>query len=195
MTRRRQRRNLPSGVRTIVFLIGLSIGVMEEAQGASSGIPVENRIKAAFLVELFSDVDWPADAVPASGDQFVVGVVGEGPTTTALLDLRGLEMKEGRRLVVKRLTNAGDFGSCHMLFFSEEPGVDVRRVLGEIVGNAVLTVGETDDFARMGGMVRFYFASNRVRFEINPAASRAAGLRISSRLLRLAKIVDDREGR
>ena len=188
MTRRHQRRRLPSGVCTIVFMIGLSIGVMAKAQGASSGIPLENRIKAAFLVELFSYVDWPADAVPASGDRFVVGVVGEGPTLLALLDLRGLEMEDNRRLVVERLTEAADFGSCHMLFFSEDPGVDVGPVLAEIAEKAVLTVGETGDFTRLGGMVRFYLAGDRVRFEINPEASRTAGLRISSRLLRLAKI-------
>ncbi len=97
-------------------------------------------------------------------------------------------MEDNRQLVVKRLTEAVDFGSCHMLFFSEDPGVDVGRVLGEIADNAVLTVGETGDFTRLGGMVRFYPAANRVRFEINPEASRTAGLRISSRLLRLAKI-------
>jgi hypothetical protein len=53
----------------------------------------------------------------------------------------------------------------------------------------VLTVGETDDFIRAGGIIRFIEAGRKIRFEINPDAADRVSLRLSSRLLRLADIV------
>jgi preprotein translocase subunit Sec61beta len=52
----------------------------------------------------------------------------------------------------------------------------------------VLTVGESEAFARQGGMIRFFEEDNRLRFEINPTAAEKVGLRISSKLLKLARI-------
>jgi hypothetical protein len=56
-------------------------------------------------------------------------------------------------------------------------------------GAPVLVVSDEAHFASRGGMIGFFRDADRVRFEVNPAAAEAAGLRISSRLLGLAKVV------
>ena len=50
-------------------------------------------------------------------------------------------------------------------------------------------MSETAGFAQRGGMINFYLVGNKVRFEINPAAAREEGLRLSSQLLSVGKIV------
>jgi hypothetical protein len=54
----------------------------------------------------------------------------------------------------------------------------------------ILTVGEFQGFATRGGAINFYIESNKVRFEINLAAAQHEGLKISSQLLSLGKIVE-----
>jgi hypothetical protein len=58
----------------------------------------------------------------------------------------------------------------------------------------VLTVGDTPRFLDQGGMIRFVLDGARVRFEVNLTSARAAGLTLSSDLLRVATAVRQ-EGR
>ena len=54
----------------------------------------------------------------------------------------------------------------------------------------MLLVGETKGFARRGGAINFYSEASRIRFEVNPGAVESAGLRVSSRLLSVATVVE-----
>ncbi len=64
-----------------------------------------------------------------------------------------------------------------------------REALKAFVAAGALTVGDSDDFIRTGGMVGLITVENKIRFEVNLATCRRAGLRISASLLRLAKTV------
>jgi hypothetical protein len=55
-------------------------------------------------------------------------------------------------------------------------------------------VSEIDGFAQRGGNINFFLAGTKVRFEINPGAAQSDGLKISSQLLSLGKIVQSGEG-
>jgi len=90
--------------------------------------------------------------------------------------------------VVKHFAKGLDVKGCQLIFIPEGQEEQFAVAL-QTLGNApVLTVGETEGFAREGGMIRFYEEDNRLRFEINPNAAQKAGLRISSRLLKLARV-------
>ena len=67
----------------------------------------------------------------------------------------------------------------------------MEGVIEYLKGRHVLTIGETTDFARMGGVINFIRVKNKIRFEINVAAAKQANLKISSKMLKLAKIVGD----
>ncbi len=54
-----------------------------------------------------------------------------------------------------------------------------------------MTVGDVKGFAQLGGIINFIIVKNKVRFEINMKAAEEAGLKISSKLLRLARIVQE----
>ena len=67
-------------------------------------------------------------------------------------------------------------------------------ILERIRGHSVLVIGESRGFASRGGIINFYVREGKtVRFEINPAAARREHLKISSNLLKLARIVAEEE--
>ncbi len=93
-------------------------------------------------------------------------------------------------VVVKALSDASEVASCHIVFIAGQAGDGDQAVLAAARGHAALSVGEHDGFALRGGVINFYSEDKKLRFEINPKAADEAGLRISSRLLRLAKLVN-----
>ena len=66
---------------------------------------------------------------------------------------------------------------------------DVEGLLSE-VGTGVLTVGEAPGFLRAGGIIGFVVENRRVRFDVNQGAAARARLRISSKLLSVARSVE-----
>ena len=92
---------------------------------------------------------------------------------------------------VQPVDSRTSLNECRVLFIAASESSNLRRVLKDIKGNVTLTVGDTNGYAAQGVMVNFYPESNKVRFEINVDAARRASLRISSQLLKLARIVQE----
>jgi hypothetical protein len=98
-------------------------------------------------------------------------------------------MAAGRTLVIRRFAAAAALEPCEILFISSSEMSHLPEILVRLKHAPVLTVGEADRFARRGGMIGFYFEDNRVRLEVNRAAAERAGLRFSSKLLAVARLV------
>jgi len=96
-----------------------------------------------------------------------------------------------KKIAVRRFESPGDCAPCHVLFVSSSEAERLDGVIAKTKGAHTLVVGDTEGFARRGVAINFFIERNKVRFEINPAAARRAGLKISSKLLRLARIVTD----
>src|SRR5262245_8896526 len=151
--------------------------------------PTEHQVKAAFLVNFGRFVTWPGQAFADSNAAFVLGILGEDPFGTDIDDMvRGKEI-QGRPVRIRRLQDLRELGTCHILFTTwSEPGA-LEQMFASLGKSPVLTVGESKDFTARGGVIRFYLEESMVRFEINVNAARRAELEISSKMLRLAKIV------
>ncbi len=157
---------------------------------AQSAVP-EDEAKAAFIYNFAKFVEWPDEAF-ASGDAFIVGVVGDDPFA-GVLDrvLRGKVVRD-RPLAVRRIARAADVAGCHVIFVGE--GRQLPDLLQALAARPVLTVGAREEFATQGGMIGFLVEDQRLRFEVNLDAAERANLRISSQLLKLATRVIRREG-
>ena len=153
----------------------------------------EYRLKAAFLYNFAKFVEWPAEASSDEKSAFILGVLGENdPFGPALESIRGKTVR-GRTLTIKRFEGLQDLAACHILFIASSEKEQLEGALEFLEGSSVLTVGEMERFAEMGGIINFVVKKNRLRFEINLDAGRRAGLEISSQLLNLAdSVVDDR---
>lgn len=149
----------------------------------------EYQIKAAFLFNFARFVEWPVAAFPSADSPLKLCILGEDPFGAALDEtVRGERVRE-RQLVVQRLAEVVDVSSCQLVFLSASERGRFPEILGELVSKSVLTVSEVEDFAAEGGMINFVLVDNRVRFEINPSAAKRSGLKVSSELLRLGRIV------
>jgi hypothetical protein len=148
----------------------------------------EYDVKAAFVYNFARFVDWPAQAFKEPGDPIKVCILGENPFGRALDNALQGKLAGGRVLVVEQIADARRAIGCHILFVSASERKRVRAIL-ESVTSGVLTVGDIDGFAAQGGVVNFKLEDGKVRFEINVAAAGQQGLRISSKLLSVAKVV------
>jgi hypothetical protein len=149
----------------------------------------EYEVKAAFLLNFASLVEWPVAALGDAGEPLVLGVLGEEEVDETIE--RGIQGRtvDHRPVRVVRLSGTEQLESCHIVFVSAAK----RALNGEVIaasrGHNVLTIGETRDFASQGGIINFFRQGKKIRFEVNREAAERAQLRVSSRLLRLAKIV------
>lgn len=164
---------------------------------AKAGPPgfLEYDVKAAFLIHFPEFIEWPAGTFGDREVPVVIGVYGHAAMDEALD--RAVRKAAGvHRFVVKPFRAGDDLKGCHILFLGPLEKTAESALLASLAGSAVLTVSETAGFASRGGMVNFYIERNKVRFEINPEAARQAGLRISSQLLQLGRLVgqEQREG-
>ena len=160
---------------------------------AGAAGPSEYEVKAAFLYNFARFVEWPLDA---AGDDrtFVVTVLGRDPFGSALDDtLRG-KMIDDKRVVVRRVLRSEDVGRSHIVFISDSEKDRLPAILKSLEAAPVLTVGEMNQFAERGGVIRFKVDQDRIRLEINVAAAERSRLKISSQLLKLARIVGPGKG-
>ena len=149
----------------------------------------EYEIKAAFLYNFARYVEWPSERLPAPGGAFVVTILGEDPFGEALDAVTRDRTIHDRPLAVRRVARVEDVGASQILFISRSEVEDLPRILQRLEAAPILTVGETAQFAERGGMIRFRREGARIGFDINVVSTERAGLRVSSQLLKLARIV------
>ncbi len=164
--------------------------VLVGAAPAQAGGPSEHQVKAAFLYNFANFVEWPDGALGPAGSPLKVCVVGADPFGRALDDAFRDQVVQGRRVQITRGPTLAAVGRCHILFLSQSEQGRWPALLKELGTAPTLTVGDAPPLVRQGGMVNFVIEAKRVRFEINRGAAEHAGLRISSKLLALARIVE-----
>jgi hypothetical protein len=164
----------------------------EEARAAQSA---EREIKAAFLYNFAKFVEWPPGAFPEPASPVTLCVLGDDALGASLETVVKGETLNDRRLVVRRLRDPQEARDCHVLFVSPAER-RISQVLVALRGAGVLTVGDGNDFLDQGGMIRLFLEQNRVRFDIDLDAAERSHLKLSSKLLRLARTVNPqrREG-
>ena len=146
-------------------------------------LPGEYEVKAAFVYNFLTFVEWPASI--KREDTLRVCVLAEPPVLAAFNELNG-QIATGREIEIIRAAPGENLGSCHVLFIGTQAEHDLPRIMKVLEGSSVLTIGDTAGFARQGVIINFYLQNKKVRFVIDAAAARRAGIVISSKLLKLA---------
>lgn len=173
----------------IVFaLLGLSLPFSGQSQTASA----EYKLKAVFMFNFLQFVDWPASAFPNPKDPIIIGVLGPDPFGNTLEETVKGEVVKGRKIEIRRYKNVKEIEECHVLFISLADTSKLDSILSRLEGRSILTVGDVENFAIDGGMIRFITEKNKIRFRINTASVKTANLSVSSKLLQLAEIVPEK---
>jgi hypothetical protein len=180
------------GILIIALSVSLSWAPDAFAQAADSSDSSEYLIKAGFIFNFAKFVEWPATAFAQADSPIVIGILGTDPFGSIIDQIVQNKKIGARGFVVKRLkwgTDVKELRDCKILFVSASEKAHLDEVVQIVKGQPILTVGETPGFAERGGIIRFVLEDNRVRFEVNVEAAHQAELTISSRLLTLARIV------
>jgi hypothetical protein len=166
------------------------------AQPQPAGPDETNReyaIKAAYIYNFGRYVQWPPASFPDSQSPFVIGVLGSDPFGALLDEIAQSKKIEGRPIAARRFASMAEYQPCHILFVSAAASPEQKLAAIKMAQDSrVLLVGEDPGLAERGATINFFLEQNKIRFEINAEAARREQLKISSKLLSLAKIVGEK---
>jgi hypothetical protein len=150
--------------------------------------PADYQVKAGFLFYFTQFMEWPSNTFETRASPFVIGLVGHDKFAQAAEQAVKGELVHGREITVKRVTGEESARRCHILFI----GIDqhFEGWIEMLRGSPVLTVGEVAGFCERGGLVNLVRDGETVRLEIARARAEQLGIKISSRLLDLALLVE-----
>jgi hypothetical protein len=161
---------------------------------SADAVPGEYQVKAVFLFNFAQFVEWPGQAFATPEAPFTICVLGEDPFGAGLDDAVKGENVQGHPLTVQRYRSVDEASPCQILFIGDSELARLDEILGRLAGRAILTVSDIDRAAERGAIVQFAHDRNRLRLRINVEKARAAGLTLSSKLLRPAEIVGGQPG-
>lgn len=171
--------------RIVLVAMLISGGAPSSARGEQAP---EYALKAAFLFNFAKFVEWPGDVFPGATSPIVICVLGEDPFGDALSSLRG-KTANGRPIAIRYAATLGELERCHLLFVSASEKANLPKILHTTKGWRTLTVGDMNGFLQSGGIINMVKEEDRIGIEINLEAAQRSHLKISSKLLALAKIV------
>lgn len=166
----------------------LVVGALVVAAAARAGAD-EDRLRAAFVLNVAKYVEWPAGAFDGAGAPFVIGVIGDEGFRGELEGELGSTEVDGRAIEVRSVADAAAARNCQIVYAGRDQRSSARAIALELRGEPVLSVAEYDRFAHVGGMVAFEIRRGKIDFEISRSAADRGGLKVSSKLLRLASAV------
>ena len=167
-----------------MLLLGPGLATPSNAQSAAE---LEYRVKAAFVCKFASYVEWPAQAFAAPDSPIVIGVVASDVVVDELTRTAAGLTADGRPLLVRRLQPGDSLAGAHLVYVARTEESRLAEAIAALKSQPVLVVTESSRGLALGGMINFVVVDDKVRFDIAPQVAEASRLRISARLLGVAR--------
>jgi hypothetical protein len=151
------------------------------ATGARASDLPEYRLKAAFVYNFMLFTEWPA----ATGGTLNLCILGKDPFGPEIDGLHGKAVA-GRSIDVHRKAAGESLKTCQVVFIAPSMMGSLPRLLESLKDQPTLTLADSPGAMQQGVALNMGVAQGKVSFEANLRAARAAGLNLSSKLLRLA---------
>lgn len=149
----------------------------------------EYQVKAVFLYRLTLFVSWPENALATPDQPFVIGILGDDPFGKHIDRVVKDERFKSRPIHIRRYRSIEEIkkAECHVLFINRAMKQKWSQLKQSINSYPMLTVSDMEDFCQRGGMINIRTQINKIKIEINPNETRMAGLKISSKLLKVSR--------
>lgn len=170
----------------LLLPLALLLGGRSGDAGAQAAVP-EYRLKAAVIFNFAVFAEWPPAVLQPAAPLALC--VYQGNALLAALQALVDKSVNGHRLEVRALAAGAATRHCHLLVLDRqdrERWPQLQRELGA-AGAGVLTIADDRQIAAEGAMLALFMEDKRIVFDANLGALRAAGLTLSSKLLRLAR--------
>ena len=175
-----------SGLRCALMLLLAVLAALCGRVGTAAENAAEANLKAAFVYNFTKFVEWPSESLVGVQSGVTLCVAGTRLELAAALSALAGKPVQGQALAVKSDVRVATLKSCHALYIGE----DARALADQTRGHpGLLTVSDMPGFAESGGVIGLFSEGDRIRFAVNPQAAQRAGLKISSQLMKLAKVV------
>lgn len=184
----RRHRGVVIGVMAGLLVLG---GLTPRSSFAGQSPQSIAHVEAAFVYQFTRYVEWPKESFERTGDTFSIAVIGDLELSEALTELVADKAQGDRTYQVTYVERAASAPFAHIVFIGGDSDPVVALNAGLDFDGQALTVGEHELFTREGGIMRLYEDNSRLRIEVNIDAARRSQLKISSKLLDLARIVQD----
>ncbi|HEY8099152.1 MAG TPA: YfiR family protein [Burkholderiaceae bacterium] len=163
------------------------LGVVALATAATSVVESsEYAVKAAFLFKFGTYVEWPPDTFETPKTPLVIGIVGDDPFDGTLDNMAENHRVEGRPVEVVRDQQIDKIKNEQILFISQSEKEKMAQIVSSLQGKKILTVSEFDD---PNIIIQFVIENDKVRFDINLDQANLVGIKLSSKLLSVARTV------
>jgi len=172
--------------RLVWLLLAASLLVSSAQAQAQS----EDQVMAAFLLNFARYVEWPANAFASDDAPLRICMLASPEFSDVVSSTVSGKNVGSRTVVVEMTSDLASAKSCHVLFLGRDVETTSAEAVAALGRSSVFTVADREGFADAGGIANFFVEDKKIRFEINPKAAKRADLKISSRLLRLARVVN-----
>ncbi len=151
----------------------------------------EDTMKAAFVHKFAHFVTWPSD--PEAGEEveasILVCITGRESFEMALRETIARHQASDKNIEIRRVEPDDSTDSCQMLFIAASIASHSHVMIEQVGTRPILTIGESEGFAELGGMINFSVEGRKIRLQVNRSAAERSGLKVSSQVLKLAQLV------
>ncbi|MCG7896948.1 MAG: YfiR family protein [Candidatus Thiodiazotropha weberae] len=174
---------------TFITMVMFSLFAMTTSAAQDSELEAA-LLKTVFIYNFAKFTRWPENQPKTIQDALTICSIGEDNLTNNLPKLAGRVLR-GKPIKIVKVNDESDLSICHVLYLAESTQSRIQEVLQSIKMKPVLTISEMDRFSQYGGMIELTQDRDKLRFIINLNNTQSSGLRLSSRLLDLATIIND----
>lgn len=186
MKKRRIQKILFHNIILLAITFFLAYGYNQNAFAESAD---EHLIKAAMVRNFARFTKWPPESLLTEhkNKDIHLCIMGNDTVENSFCKVKGKKVGS-HQITLQKIYNNENLQSCDILFIDVSSGANPNDILKSIRQHPVLTIGETEKFAKAGGIITFFNEANKIRFQINLGAARKAGFKINSGLLQLAVV-------
>lgn len=154
----------------------------------ADNVELEYRVKSAFLYNFTKFIEWPVSETTRS--DFVMCVAGNSQFYDKLIETVGNKKNNSSPIRFSFIQHPSEARNCELVFLGFADRERLGDWLDSMSGVAVLTVSDEQDFIDFGGMIQFVIVDGKIRFDINQSAANSLRIKMSSKLLGLARNVN-----
>jgi len=176
-------------LRACVLLLAAAAAVAAPRPARADAQADEYRVKAAFLYKFGAYVEWPDRAFAQADSPVLIGVIGADALADELSQIVAGRSVNGRPVSVRKLRAGDPIAGLHVLFIGRADGAHLGEVLAAAKGRPLLTVTESERALELGSVINFVLVEDKVRFDIALTPADLGSLKISARLLAVARKV------
>ncbi len=154
---------------------------------ATERVISEHEVKAAYVYNFAKFVDWPENAFPLNNSPITIGIIGDVEFGILMEKAVKDKMIQERAVRIQNLKWPADLRGCQIVYVTSSEQRRFRQIAESVRNSPVLTITEVEDRSQDKGILNLFIEGGKVQFEINSAGAEQARLKISSKLLRLAR--------